>query len=158
MPTSHFSRESPADRSKRRPEDLYDYPDQHQQRTAQDHRSKYVFEEIRNAVAAGKEVTIHERPIHAFGWSGSGYAVVDPETGAGAYMIDGRANGGALAFAAVGATLGLAGLVVGIGSVAGLIMVIYAFHFLLLALTIAALTDGLCLKGGADAAALVLVL
>jgi transglutaminase-like putative cysteine protease len=55
--------------------------------------SSAAREEIRNAVAAGKEVTIHERPIHAFGWSGSGYTVIDPETGAGAYMIDGGANG-----------------------------------------------------------------
>ena len=49
--------------------------------------SKYLFEEIRNAVAAGKEVTLHERPNHAFGWRGSGYTVIDPEPQA--YMIDG---------------------------------------------------------------------
>ncbi len=76
--------------------------------------SKYLFEEIRNAVAAGKEVTIHERPIHAFGWSGSGYTVIDPETGMGAYMIEGGANGawwsGAFAGLSVAAVIAMVGL------------------------------------------------
>lgn len=44
-------------------------------------------------MSAGKEVTIHERTIAANGWMGAGYAVVDPETGGGAYLIEGGANG-----------------------------------------------------------------
>ena len=52
-----------------------------------------VIEEIRSAIAAGKEVTIHEKAITESGWSGAGYAVVDPETGAGAYLIEGGARG-----------------------------------------------------------------
>ena len=52
-----------------------------------------VIEEIRQAIAAGKEVTIHEKAITESGWSGAGYAVVDPETGAGAYLIEGGARG-----------------------------------------------------------------
>ncbi|MEW5824846.1 MAG: hypothetical protein AB1766_10975 [Pseudomonadota bacterium] len=53
-----------------------------------------VGAEIRNAIQAGKEVTIHESPITAHGWTGYGYIIVDPETGAGAYLIEG--NGGFL--------------------------------------------------------------
>ncbi|WP_347486121.1 hypothetical protein ABFV80_001140 [Vandammella animalimorsus] len=50
--------------------------------------------EIRNAINAGKEVTFHEARIHEHGWSGYGYSIVDPETGAGAYLIEGKGNGG----------------------------------------------------------------
>ena len=32
-------------------------------------------------------MTIHEKSITAGGWTGAGYAVVDPDTGAGAYLI-----------------------------------------------------------------------
>jgi hypothetical protein len=52
-----------------------------------------VGQEIRNAVQAGKEVTIHEKPVSAFGWTGYGYSIVDPETGAGGYIIEGGGNG-----------------------------------------------------------------
>ena len=52
--------------------------------------------EIRSAVQAGKEVTVHERQISAHGWSGYGYTIVDPETGGGAYLIEGKGNGGVL--------------------------------------------------------------
>ncbi|MDG4551150.1 MAG: hypothetical protein P9F19_17415 [Candidatus Contendobacter sp.] len=50
--------------------------------------SRSVAAEIRNAVATGKEVTVHEKPINAYGFSGTGYILVDPETGAGAYLIE----------------------------------------------------------------------
>ena len=43
-------------------------------------------------------MTFHERPIKAHGWTGYGYSIVDPETGAGAYLIEGRGNGGVLAW------------------------------------------------------------
>ncbi|MDR3351794.1 MAG: transglutaminase-like domain-containing protein [Zoogloeaceae bacterium] len=56
-----------------------------------------VGQEIRNAVLSGKEVTVHEKPINAFGWSGYGYTVIDPETGAGGYVIEGGGNGGEMA-------------------------------------------------------------
>ena len=52
--------------------------------------------EIQNALAAGKEVTVHQSPITQSGWTGSGYIITDPETGAGAYKISGGANGAAL--------------------------------------------------------------
>ena len=55
-----------------------------------------VGQEIQSAIQAGKEVTFHERGINAHGFSGHGYIITDPETGAGAYMIEGRGNGGVL--------------------------------------------------------------
>jgi hypothetical protein len=56
--------------------------------------SRTVAAEIKNALAAGKEVTVHEKAINAHGFSGVGYILVDPETGAGAYLIEGGGNGG----------------------------------------------------------------
>ena len=53
-----------------------------------------ISAEIRSAIEAGKEVTFHEKAISAHGWSGQGYIIVDPETGAGAYLIEGKGNGG----------------------------------------------------------------
>ena len=52
--------------------------------------------EIRNALYQGKTVTLHEKPITHFGWTGSGYIVTDNDTGAGAYKISGGSNGGFL--------------------------------------------------------------
>ncbi len=39
--------------------------------------------EIQNALAAGKEVTVHASPITQSGWTGSGYIITDPATGSG---------------------------------------------------------------------------
>ena len=50
--------------------------------------------DIRNAVNAGKIVTTHEARINFHGWIGEGYIILDPNTGAGAYMIAGGGNGG----------------------------------------------------------------
>ena len=55
-----------------------------------------VETEIRNAVMAGKVATAHEAQIIHYNWVGSGYLLIDPETGAGAYKIAGGANGGQL--------------------------------------------------------------
>ncbi|MCY1078597.1 transglutaminase domain-containing protein [Archangium lansingense] len=55
-----------------------------------------TLDEVRSAVATGKEVTVHQSPVEVNGWSGTGYIVIDPETGAGGYMIEGGANGGKL--------------------------------------------------------------
>ena len=55
-----------------------------------------VGAEIRNAIQAGKEVTFHERQISAHGWTGYGYVITDPDTGAGAYLIEGGGNGAIL--------------------------------------------------------------
>ncbi len=50
--------------------------------------------DIRNAVNAGKVVTAHEHRINFNGWIGEGYTVIDPQTGAGGYLIAGGGNGG----------------------------------------------------------------
>ncbi|AXQ29710.1 transglutaminase domain-containing protein [Solimonas sp. K1W22B-7] len=57
-------------------------------------QSPAFMEEARNAFAAGKEIAVHERPINYAGFSGAGYEIIDPQTGAGAYLIQGGARGG----------------------------------------------------------------
>ena len=52
--------------------------------------------EIRSALAVGKEVIVHTDPISVPGWSGAGYVIFDPDTGAGAWKIGGGLNGGTL--------------------------------------------------------------
>jgi hypothetical protein len=52
-----------------------------------------VMNEMQNALAAGREITVHQSPITQSGWTGSGYIITDPATGAGAYKISGGANG-----------------------------------------------------------------
>lgn len=68
-----------------------------------------VGAEIRAAVQAGKEVTVHESAISTTGWTGYGYVITDPETGAGGYLIEGKGDGGwlALGVAAVFLAIGL---------------------------------------------------
>jgi hypothetical protein len=56
-----------------------------------------VMTEMQNALSAGKEVTVHQSPITQSGWTGTGYIITDPATGAGAYKISGGANGAELA-------------------------------------------------------------
>jgi len=55
-----------------------------------------VKAEIRTSVNAGKVVTTHTERVNFHGWTGEGYIILDPETGAGAYKISGGANGGIL--------------------------------------------------------------
>ncbi len=50
--------------------------------------------DIRNAVYAGKIVTVHEREVSVPGWHGTGYMVFDPANGNNAFMISGGGNGG----------------------------------------------------------------
>lgn len=92
--------------------------------------------EISNALYAGKEVTVHQSDITAYGWKGIGYIILDPDSGAGAYKISGGANGGTLNF--LDSNAGVIGLVAAmIGSIpvtSGLL----PFLVPLLAFTIAA--------------------
>jgi hypothetical protein len=53
-----------------------------------------VIFDIQNAVNAGKEVTVSKTNISHSGWTGTGYIIIDPITGDGAYMISGGLNGG----------------------------------------------------------------
>lgn len=73
-----------------------------------------VGEEVRAALSAGKQVTIHERAVQVNGWSGYGYIVLDPDTGAGAYLIEGKGNGGDY--------LNLFGVALSVVGIAGLLM------------------------------------
>ena len=57
--------------------------------------------EIQNAVAAGKEATVSQSKVTVGGWTGVGYVITDPTTGAGAYKISGGANGGFIKVLAV---------------------------------------------------------
>jgi hypothetical protein len=50
--------------------------------------------DIQSALQRGYEVTVHEAPLNVNGWEGSGYAIIDPEHGVGAYKISGGASGG----------------------------------------------------------------
>ncbi|MFZ6723599.1 transglutaminase-like domain-containing protein [Undibacterium sp. Ji49W] len=52
-----------------------------------------VKSEISNALAAGMEVTVHGKDVILDGWVGSGYIILDPNTGSGVYKIAGGTNG-----------------------------------------------------------------
>jgi hypothetical protein len=66
--------------------------------------------DIRNAVNAGKVVTVSKTNITYNGWTGCGYIIIDPDTGAGAYMISGGMSGGWLMIA-IGNALILLGFI-----------------------------------------------
>lgn len=53
-----------------------------------------VAADIEQAVATGKQVVISQAAVTVGRWTGVGYILLDPETGAGAYLISGGANGG----------------------------------------------------------------
>jgi hypothetical protein len=55
--------------------------------------SSMVKSDIQNAINAGKVVTISKTNITCAGWTGVGYIVMDPETGAAGYLITGGASG-----------------------------------------------------------------
>ena len=56
--------------------------------------SNTVKTEIQDAAASGEIVTIPQSNITKDGWTGVGYLIYDPTTGAGAYMINGGLAGG----------------------------------------------------------------
>ena len=56
--------------------------------------SNTIKQNIQNSVNQGKYVLTHTDNVSVPGWSGSGYAIIDPLTGSNAYMISGGANGG----------------------------------------------------------------
>lgn len=53
-------------------------------------------DEIMAGLNAGMIITTHEAPVTVGSWQGSGYIILDPDTGAGAYKISGGENGGIL--------------------------------------------------------------
>jgi len=56
--------------------------------------SGLAMKEIRQGLAAGKEVITHASQVSVPGWTGEGYIITDPVTGSGAYKISGGGNGG----------------------------------------------------------------
>jgi hypothetical protein len=80
-----------------------------------------VMTEMQNALSIGKEVTVHQSPITQSGWTGTGYIITDPVTGAGAYKISGGANGSYL--------LGALG---GLFASLGIFMLTFAFSEILI--------------------------
>jgi hypothetical protein len=63
--------------------------------------------DIQNSVNAGKVVTVSKTNITLNGWSGCGYIIVDPQTGAGAYMLGGGLNGAAIVASLKGIVINL---------------------------------------------------
>jgi predicted Fe-Mo cluster-binding NifX family protein len=72
--------------------------------------STSVRTDITNAVNSGKIVTIPQKEIRYYNWQGSGYVVMDPETGAAGYMISGGLAGGSVAIDVAVTLVGLAAL------------------------------------------------
>jgi len=68
--------------------------------------SAEVKSEIANAVLAGRWAVVSQAPVSVGAWSGVGYIISDPQTGAGAYKISGGTNGGELPWNVIGAALG----------------------------------------------------
>jgi hypothetical protein len=56
--------------------------------------SDTIKQDIQSSVNAGKYVITHTDNVSVPGWSGAGYAIIDPLTGSDAYMISGGENGG----------------------------------------------------------------
>jgi thymidine phosphorylase len=52
-----------------------------------------IIQDVKDAVAAEKIVTISQSTVSYKGWTGAGYILIDPNTGAGAYLIGGGADG-----------------------------------------------------------------
>ena len=81
-----------------------------------------VRADIQNAVNAGKVVTVSKTNITLNGWTGCGYIVTNPNTGAAAYMISGGLSGAfiakfiawAIIFALVAMNPGLVSILIGI--------------------------------------------
>jgi hypothetical protein len=59
-------------------------------------QSSRTMSTVSNAVNAGKVVTIHQARVTIGSWTGAGYSIADPDTGASSYLIEGGANGGEL--------------------------------------------------------------
>jgi hypothetical protein len=59
-------------------------------------QSASVLENVRRALAAGKEVTIPQSRFDVGGFVGTGYIVTDPQTGGADYLIEGGAHGAAV--------------------------------------------------------------
>jgi hypothetical protein len=50
--------------------------------------------QVTDAVNNGLDVLVPQGPVQLMRWTGQGYIATDPQTGAGAYIVDGVGNGG----------------------------------------------------------------
>ena len=92
-----------------------------------------VKREISDALAVGREVIVHHEKISAFGFTGVGYIIVDPDTGAGAYKISTGANGAKLLVGVVGIALVFVGPA-GVAAIAPFLLTVFAIVSILLTL------------------------
>jgi len=92
-----------------------------------------VKQEITDALAFGNEVIVHQETISAFGFTGVGYIIVDPDTGAGAYKISSGANGAKLLVGVVGIVLVFVGPAA-VAAIAPFLLTVFAIVSILLTL------------------------
>ena len=69
--------------------------------------SSDVKTDILNTINAGMEVTIPQQELRINDWFGTGYIVMNPQTGAGAYMISGGLAGGSTTLSGMSTVLGM---------------------------------------------------
>ncbi|AEV68704.1 transglutaminase-like domain-containing protein [Acetivibrio clariflavus] len=88
--------------------------------------SSNVKADIRNSVNSGKIVIIPQEEIRYYDWYGTGYIVMDPETGSAGYMISGGIAGGSIGKTVIVTLIGIATLILGIIDVITLVGAIMA--------------------------------
>jgi len=98
-----------------------------------------TMDEIRNALNSGKGEITHTDAIQVPGWSGTGYIIIDPESGSGAYKIAGGANGSFLSGVSLGVSVGvmltlsyltggMAGLIAAVILISQIALPVYVFN------------------------------
>ncbi len=53
-----------------------------------------VVQQLQSALGAGMNVQVHAQPVQNGNWKGVGLVITDPDTGSGAYLLNGVSNGG----------------------------------------------------------------
>jgi len=110
-----------------------------------------VKQEITDALIAGKEVTVHQANISAFGFAGAGYVITDPENGAGAWKVSNGSNGAKIFLSAFGVLL----FFTGTAGVSSTLLFLFAISSLLLVLY-SVLLDALIIEDNGTACSAVL--
>ena len=93
----------------------------------------------------GKTVTVHDTQMSFNGWKGTGYTILDPVSGAGAYMIGGGLDGrmafglglatSSLIAAGIAGIFGISGITFGLATLAPFLLgilgplLIYSIQF-----------------------------
>ncbi|QZA80715.1 hypothetical protein [Deefgea piscis] len=94
--------------------------------------STEIKDEIRNAANSGKQITVSQNNVNIGGWTGAGYIILDPDTGAGAYKISGGANGGWFSGLAAGVSIGATFAFIGLASLETLTLLGVASPFFIM--------------------------